>query len=74
MKAYGVRRSDTVRFKCCMGHDNGERKYLLRSLWNGSPGKLKNNTNAKNRDRARKKHARQDARRDILRQMKDGLS
>jgi len=62
MKAYGMRRSDVVKWKCCPGHDNRERKYLLRTLWHGQGGKLNNGTNAKNRDRARKKHARQEAR------------
>jgi hypothetical protein len=65
MKPYGIRRSDNVRWKCCPGHDNRERKYLIRKLWNGEPGRPDSNTNAKNRDRARKKHARQGGKQEI---------
>ena len=71
MWPYGIRPGDQVGWQCCTGHDNYERRYLIRKLWRGAKGKLGNGLSAKNRDRARKKHAKQETRLEIIKHLED---
>jgi hypothetical protein len=65
MKPYGIRRSDVVACACCPGHDRRERKYASKlSLFSSRVHRsLLSN---RNRDRGRKKHARQESKREII--------